>query len=286
MDWATGTWLMLGFGLGLVHAFDADHVMTLSVFASDRAFTPDAAGASPPDAAGAVPPVAGGTAGAARTPDTLGGGRRGGPNRGAVLGLRWSLGHGLVLVAVGAALLFLGTALPEAWVLWAERAVAVVMIGLGLSAFRDLARQRGHLHFHAHDDLAPHAHWHSHGGDAPPQHRHEHGPLLIGGLHGLAGSAGVLAVLPAATRSPGLGLAYLVLFAVGVSLAMATVSGLLGALAERLVRAESTRAVPGSLAEGGARASAAGGRHWPLATLRASCATGSIGLGLWMLALM
>ena len=285
MDWATGTWLMLGFGLGLVHALDADHVMTLSVYASR---TPDTA--DPPSD---VPD-------AARTARALDGARRNaghdagrwaGPSRGVALGLRWSLGHGLVLVAVGAGLLFLGMALPDAWVLWAERAVAVVMIGLGLSAFRDLARQRGHLHFHAHDDLAPHAHWHSHAGDAPPQHGHEHGPLLIGGLHGLAGSAGVLAVLPAATRSPGLGLAYLILFALGVSLAMACVSGLLGAFAERLVRSQSESARPepeghAHPVDSGTAVPALGRAHLPLATLRASCATGSIGLGFWMLALL
>lgn len=221
MDWATATWLGLGFGLGLVHAFDADHVMALSVFAS----------------------------------------RRRGASEGARAGLRWAFGHGLVLLVVGIALLFLGRALPPGLAIVAERAVGVVMIGLGLWVFAELARQHSHLHFHEHDDLLPHAHWHTHERD--DVHRHDHGPVFVGGLHGLAGSAPVLAVLPAATRSPLLGLGYLVVFAIGVSLAMGIVSGLLGHLAGRLTASGDLRR---------------------LSLLRGASALGSISLGVWLLA--
>jgi hypothetical protein len=155
------------------------------------------------------------------------------------------------------------------------------MIVLGTWAFFELMRQRGHLHFHEHDDLPPHAHWHSHATEGPSgiedpgpvsaprrhrelSHRHEHGPLFVGGLHGLAGSAPILAVLPAAARSPLLAVGYLVLFALGVSLAMAIVSGALGHLVGRL--------------QGKRNA-------WGLTGLRAMSASGSILLGAWMLAL-
>jgi ABC-type nickel/cobalt efflux system permease component RcnA len=222
LDFATLTWLTLGFGLGLVHAFDADHVMTLSVLSSRGRNAAD----------------------------------------GVRVGLRWAVGHGLVLLVAGCAFLFLGRSLPPGMVAAAERGVGFVMIALGLWVWHDLVRRRSHLHFHAHDDLPPHAHWHSH--DRDDVHRHEHGAVLIGGLHGLAGSAPILAVLPAAARSPMLGIGYLLLFAAGVSLAMGLVSGSLGHLAKRL-------AVP----EGSRRLSA----------LRAWSASGSIVLGLWMLAL-
>jgi nickel/cobalt exporter len=241
LDIATATWLALGFGLGLVHAFDADHVMALSVFAS----------------------------------------RKRGVSQGMRTGLRWSLGHGLVLMAAGVGLLFLGRALPKGFTIAAERGVGVVMIAIGAWAFFELMRNRGHLHFHEHDDLLPHAHWHSHAGNGSarvddPQpvdskgrhrelaHRHEHGPLFVGGLHGLAGSAPILAVLPAAARSPMLGIGYLLLFALGVSLAMAIVSGALGHVVGRLQRRSDGRRLAG---------------------LRAISASGSIALGVWMLAL-
>jgi len=196
-------------------------------------------------------------------------------------GLRWSLGHGLVLISVGFGLLVLGRALPNGFIVAAERGVGAVMIALGIWAFFELMRQRGHLHFHEHDDLLPHAHWHSHATGGPDgtedpgavstrgrhrelAHRHEHGPLLVGGLHGLAGSAPILAVLPAAARSPMLAIGYLLLFALGVSLAMAIFSGALGHLVGRLQ----------------GRSSALG-----LTSLRAVSASGSILLGVWILVL-
>lgn len=211
-------WLSLAFVLGLVHAFDADHVMALSVFAT----------------------------------------RKKGVREGVRTGLRWAAGHGLVLLAVGLVLLLLGHSLPTRIVIVAERLVGMAMIVLGASVWIDLARRRSHLHFHAHDDLPPHAHWHTHEDDG---HRHEHGALMVGALHGLAGSAPILAVLPAAARSPLLGLAYLLLFAVGVALAMGFVSGLIGHFAGRL-----------------SQPARAGG----LSTLRACCASGSITLGVWL----
>lgn len=213
-----GAWLSLAFVLGLVHAFDADHVMAVSVFAT----------------------------------------RKQGGRAGIRAGLRWAVGHGLVLLGVGLVLLLLGRSIPTQIVIVFDRLVGVALIVLGATVWIDLARRRSHLHFHAHDDLPPHAHWHTHEDDG---HGHPHGALMVGALHGLAGSAPILAVLPAAARSPWLGLAYLVLFAVGVALAMAVVSGLIGHFAGRL-----------------AQRTQAGG----FSMLRASCASGSIAFGAWL----
>jgi hypothetical protein len=221
-----------------VHAFDADHVMALSVFAT----------------------------------------RGRGAAAGARVGLRWSLGHGLVLLVAGLALLVIGRALPATVSALADRAVGAVMVGLGVFVWIELARQRAHLHFHAHDGMQPHAHWHGHEPSRPPsrpeihphahgapqhhqQHRHEHGALLVGALHGLAGSAPILAVLPVAKHSVPLALGYLGLFGVGVAVAMIGVSGVLGHVAGRLAR------------DGAGR-----GLSW----LRGIGAGGSVALGAWL----
>ncbi|MCR9093888.1 MAG: sulfite exporter TauE/SafE family protein [bacterium] len=220
---ADGAWLGLAFALGLVHAFDADHVMALSVLASE--------------------------------PDERRGGLR--------AGLRWALGHGAVLLAIGALLFVFGWALPEAGRVAAERLVGVVMIGLGLAVFWRLARRDTHLHFHRHDGIPPHAHWHVHAARSPhpgPEaHQHEHTASLVGALHGLAGSAPVLALLPASARSPLAGLAYLLLFSLGVGLAMALASGLLGTLVSNLARRQQRRALQGLRAASGAGSIAIGG---------------------------
>ena len=84
---------------------------------------------------------------------------------------------------------------------------------------------------------------------------------MVGALHGLAGSAAILALLPMTLRSPLLGLAYLVLFGVGVAVAMAFVSGLLGHFAGRLSRSTQSKG---------------------LQALRGTTALGSISLGLWL----
>ena len=231
-------WLGLAFALGLVHAFDADHVMALSVFAA----------------------------------------RGRGAAEGARAGLRWSLGHGLVLLAAGLALLMIGRALPSTVSAFADRAVGVVMIGLGIFVWIELARRHAHLHFHAHDGMPPHAHWHGHEQTSAPDrreiqprahgapqhsqpHQHQHGAFLVGALHGLAGSAPILAVLPVAKQSVLLALAYLGLFGLGVAVAMIGVSGALGHVAGRLSREE-----------------AGSGLTW----LRAVGAGGSVALGAWL----
>jgi len=235
-DGSGAGWLAVAFALGLVHALDADHVMALSVFAT----------------------------------------RGRGAAAGARAGLRWSLGHGLVLLAVGLVLAAIGHALPAPIAALAERGVGLVMIGLGAWVFVELARRRAHLHFHRHDGLMPHAHWHEHSqpaSQAAPTarsphvahkghaHQHEHGALLVGALHGLAGSAPILAVLPVAYGSPALAVAYLVVFGLGVATAMAVVSGLLGHAAGRL-------ALRGT----------GGGWHW----LRGVGAAGSVAIGAWL----
>lgn len=218
-------WLVVAFALGLVHALDADHVMAVSVFAT----------------------------------------RGHGTAQGVRAGLRWSLGHGLVLLAAGLVLVAFGRSLPESFAALADRLVGLTMMGLGGFVFVELARRRAHVHFHAHDGMPPHAHWHGHernaSRDARTAHQHEHGALLVGALHGLAGSAPILAVLPVAHRSPHLAVAYLVLFGCGVAVAMVGVSGLLGHVAGRFTRAEAGR-----------------GLSW----LRGTGAAGSVAIGAWL----
>lgn len=226
-----GALLAIGFGLGLVHALDADHVMAVSALAG-----------------------------------------RGRSWRTSVsLAARWSLGHALSLGVLALAVLAVGWSLPAGWAPTSERLVGAVMIGLGLWVVLDLRRQRVHAHFHEHDDLPTHAHWHHHDHEEAdgPTHRaahrrgHRHAPTLVGILHGAAGSAGLLGVVPAvAGGSVGLGLAYLSAFAVGVLVAMSVFGGLLGVVFERAERSGAT---------------------WPVLSLRLASGLGAFGVGVFWL---
>src|SRR5262249_48054463 len=148
--------------------------------------------------------------------------------RAALLGVCWGLGHTLSLVIVGAILVFLRAEMPARVADLFELAVAVMLIGLGLRAIYLAARQgpAGPVHVHHHGrrlPVHPGAPAHIHIGAWTLARR----PLLVGAVHGLAGSGAltalVLATLPTATER----LIYMAVFGLGSTLGMAALSGLL-----------------------------------------------------------
>ena len=191
----------LAFGLGLLHALDADHIAAVSGLASHR-----------PSLKNSVQ-----------------------------FCLRWAIGHGAVLLLVGGAVFLLGMAIPERLSAAAETLVGAVLVIIGATIFYSLLRKRAHIHFHSHSDLPEHAHWHVH-----PQHtkhdatahRHAHAATMVGALHGMAGSAPLLLLLPLGQMdSPLHGIIYLIIFCVGVVVAMLLFGGVLGLIFTRFVKA-------------------------------------------------
>lgn len=140
----------------------------------------------------------------------LGGrGGLGGAVRTAVL---WGGGHSATFWGLGLAITLAGVRLPQGFERGAEVAVAVMLIGLGLLQLRRL-RGRG---------------WQA---EAPEEHRvtpPRWRPVLVGVVHGLAGSAGValMALMTIPTRAGAL--LYLLLFGVGVVAGMVLITLLLG----------------------------------------------------------
>jgi hypothetical protein len=147
----------------------------------------------------------------------------------AWLGACWGAGHTFTLVVVGAALVVLRAEMPPRVSNIFEFAVALMLIGLGVRAIYLAARQgptgRVHLHHHGgvvHEHRGAHAHVHI--GAWTLARR----PLLVGAVHGLAGSGAltalVLATLPTTTAR----VVYMVVFGLGSTLGMAALSGVLG----------------------------------------------------------
>ena len=147
----------------------------------------------------------------------------------AWLGVCWGLGHTLTLLTAGAALVVLRAEMPAAAADAFEFLVAVMLVGLGLRAIYRAARQgsAGPLHAHQHGRLV-----HVHPG--VPAHVHigrwtlARRPLLIGAVHGLAGSGALTALVLATLPSTAARLAYMALFGLGSTVGMAALSGLLG----------------------------------------------------------
>jgi hypothetical protein len=147
----------------------------------------------------------------------------------ALLGACWGLGHTFALIAVGAVLVILRAEMPARMADGFEFCVALMLVGLGLRAIYLAARQgpAGPVHAHQHGRVA-----HAHPG--APAHIHigawtlARRPLLVGAVHGLAGSGALTALVLTTLPSTTARLAYMALFGLGSTLGMAALSGLLG----------------------------------------------------------
>ena len=110
-----------------------------------------------------------------------------------------------------------------------------MLVGLGAHVLWRLWRDRVHFHRHSHGDGTIHIHAHSHAGEAAPharsQHGHDHGfrwrTLLVGLMHGMAGSAALLVLTVSQAKSPAAGLAYVALFGIGSMIGMGALSTLI-----------------------------------------------------------
>jgi len=180
--------------------------------------------------------------------------RRPRPLEAVGFGVRWGVGHSASILVVGVALVALNLRVPERLSRGLEFGVGGMLLALGLWLLWSVLHERAHR-------LA--------GGPAPTSegkthaHGHRHGTLWVGMAHGLAGTAPLVALLPAATARSGWTAAlYLLFFGVGTTVAMGLYAMAAGLVFDRA----------------GSRTPALAG------TLRALTAVGSGALGVaWML---
>jgi len=152
-------------------------------------------------------------------------------------GAIWGIGHTLILLVVGGTLLALRLKMPEQASHLIDALVGVMLIVLGAHLFWRLKRERVHLHRHTHADGRTHFHLHSHAGEDHPHthsaHLHNHPDggslrtLLVGSMHGLAGSAAIVLATATTVGTPLAGLAYIAVFGLGTILGMMLVAAAL-----------------------------------------------------------
>jgi hypothetical protein len=184
--------LSLGFLLGMQHALEADHIAAVSSIAARRSHVGDI----------------------------------------VKHGLTWGLGHTMTLFIFAGAAILLGRAIPEHLARPLETAVGIMLVGLGAHVLWRLWRDRVHFHAHGHGEGTVHIHAHSHAGEtrthARAPHTHSHGfrwrTLLVGLMHGMAGSAALLVLAVSQAASPAAGLAYVALFGIGSMIGMGALS--------------------------------------------------------------
>jgi cytochrome c biogenesis protein CcdA len=140
----------------------------------------------------------------------------------------WGLGHSAVLVLLGSILIALDTTLPEKLARAFEFAVGGMLILLGIGVLRRLRSKRIHAHLHQHGDGARHVHFHSHEEESSNLARHVHDhtagllprAVIVGSVHGLAGSAALILIAVPTMHSAPRALAYLLVFGIGSILGM------------------------------------------------------------------
>jgi hypothetical protein len=155
--------------------------------------------------------------------------RERGGYKAALLGACWGIGHTCSLLSVGVVLVALRAEMPARVADLFEFCVAIMLVALGVRALYYAARQGGtgptHIHHHGRTT-------HMHAG--VPAHVHighwtlARRPLLVGAVHGLAGSGALTALVLTTLPSTAARLTYMALFGFGSTLGMAALSGLLG----------------------------------------------------------
>ncbi len=192
---ATSTFAILGFGflLGLKHATEADHLAAVSTIVTERKSLFSS----------------------------------------ALIGGVWGLGHTISLFIAGIFVLLLNFQISKQTERTLEFCVGIMLFLLGVNVIRKLA-QGGHLHFHAHEH-GGHKHVHPHihekaGEEAHTHHGFSFSPraLVIGMVHGLAGSAALMLLVIPTIESRAVSLLYIIIFGVGSIGGMMLMSFLVG----------------------------------------------------------
>ena len=188
--------------LGVAHAFDADHIVAVSALVSTSSS----------------------------------------PRRALGTAVIWGIGHMLPILAVAAAGVLLGVALPQWALAVAERGAGVMLIALGLMVLFTMRRNRLHIHTHTHGGIQ-HTHFHRHERLAL-RHQHTHAAVLTGLVHGLAGSATPMVLVSlGAAHQPWEALLFVGVFGLAVAATMAAYAFCLGHLSAAAGR-RSRQALP------------------------------------------
>lgn len=173
----------------------------------------------------------------------------------ALIGAFWGVGHTLTILMVGSGIILFGWVIPTRIGLSMEFSVGLMLILLGvlnltgilrwiINTFSPTSGISGtiHSHPHSHGDYI-HTHPHQHDPEAHPhppmqtplgwfdRHFGRLGvyqvvrPLIVGLVHGLAGSAAVALLVLTTIRNPKWAVLYLLVFGVGTIAGMMLITG-------------------------------------------------------------
>jgi high-affinity nickel permease len=185
--------LILGMTLGLRHALDPDHIVAVSTVVTEHK----------------------------------------NPLRAFWIGLSWGLGHTTTLFLLGITVLVLRLTIPDRLVLAFEVATGVMLVFLGVQVAWRLRVRKVHGHQHMHQKVE-HKHLHAHSDNQDHKLHHylagfgrpflRPKSYIIGCIHGVAGTAGLILLVLASLKSVWAGIVYILFFGIGSMLTMGLVT--------------------------------------------------------------
>lgn len=189
---STITILLLGFLFGLKHAVEADHLAAVSTIVAERKNLLSS----------------------------------------MFIGGFWGVGHTLTLLFIGTLVIFLKLTISESLEAKLEAVVGVMLVLLGLNALRKLfQKEKIHVHTHAHEGHK-HTHIHAHENEKAEKTHHfmKYSPrsILVGMIHGIAGSAALMLLIVPTIKSPTIAMVYIFIFGIGSIGGMMLMSLLIG----------------------------------------------------------
>ena len=182
--------MLIGFLLGLQHAVEADHLAAVSTIVSEKKSLWSA----------------------------------------SIVGGLWGLGHTLSLLLAGGLVIFFKLQISETTEARLEAIVGIMLVILGINALRKLrSAKKIHIHAHEHGERK-HSHLHTHSGESESDSHHSFSPrsVIIGMVHGLAGSAALMLLIVPTIPSSTLAISYILVFGIGSIGGMMVMSFVLG----------------------------------------------------------
>ena len=143
--------------------------------------------------------------------------------RGAI----WGIGHTSSIILIGLIIAGLSLNIHSNFFVGAELIVGFMLIVLGILTIsnKKIFKQK-HIHPHSHSKGISHTHFHNHKQEHIQNHSHK--AFLIGSIHGIAGSGSLVALTASTMVNFETMIYFLILFGIGSTLGMIIVSGIIG----------------------------------------------------------
>ncbi|WP_088051924.1 urease accessory protein UreH domain-containing protein [Virgibacillus dakarensis] len=142
--------------------------------------------------------------------------------RSSLSGAFWGIGHTATLFIFGIILIIMKGEIPEKWAMSLEFLVGIMLVFLGISSILSLKKIHAHKHFHSHKGITDQDHVHQHNNLSYIK------SMLIGVVHGLAGSAAMVLLTMSTVESVWEGALYILIFGFGTVVGMLIATTIIG----------------------------------------------------------